>query len=184
MFKKAQAMVEMTILTGLVLATLGTLVTYVVKLNEDQYEIQNAFRHAMQKSFEENKAIAYGTWDDRRQASVGEPIIGNKISKSGAGYVMWAVTSVEGQGESPEGDLYVKVNNIEYGGNKLLKSGGITPAYYTVTSQNVSIQQNNDSIASVRAAGSGEIMDYEIDKKDFFQGRGNARARAFGGHAN
>ena len=97
----------------LLVLAVGIAVTYIAKLNGDQYQLMQAFRRALKKSHDDNKAVAYGTWDDRRQVDASNPIIGQKISSSGSGAVMWAIPSVEDQGESPKKTLWMGINSGE-----------------------------------------------------------------------
>ncbi|MDD4955452.1 MAG: hypothetical protein PHP17_05395, partial [Candidatus Omnitrophica bacterium] len=78
--KRAQAMVELAILGPLLLMAVGFVVTYVCKLNNDQFELMEAFRYGLHKAHDKNKITSYGTWDDRRMANVSEPIIGQKTT--------------------------------------------------------------------------------------------------------
>lgn len=187
--KRAQAMMEMAILAPMLLVAFGILVTYIVKLNGDQYQLMQSFRKALKKSHDENKAVAYGTWDDRRQASVGQPIVGQKNASSGAGYVMWAVPSVEGQGEDPKKTLWVGVNSIggrfgmpiEYDLGENASSGGIAPMYITAISESLDVQDDSGKVSSTRTAGSAEVMTYKIGGKRYPQARVHGRSRSLSG---
>lgn len=174
--KKCQSMVEMAVLGPLMLVALGIAVTYIAKLNGDQYQLMEAFRYALQESHNRNKAVAYGTWDDRRQADASNPIIGQKVTSSGSAAVMWAIPSVEGQGEDPEGQLIVRINQIPY--DIQGSSGGIKPMYATITNENVNVNTNDGNINTSRTASVAEAMIYEVgDKQQIPQARGKARAR-------
>lgn len=182
--KRTQAMVEMAILGTVVLMAFGALVTYIAKLNGDQYQLMQAFRRALKKSHDDNKIVAYGTWDDRRQADVSRPIVGKKTTSSGAGYVMWAIPSVEDQGEDPEKTLWMGINAlggrfgpvIEYDLGEQQSSGGIAPSYLTVTGEVVRVQAKGGRASTSRSAGVGEVMIYEIGEQTTrVQARGHGR---------
>lgn len=182
--KRAQAMMEMAILGTVVLMAFGALVTYIAKLNGDQYQLMQAFRKALKHSHDDNKIVAYGTWDDRRQADVSRPIVGKKTTSSGAGYVMWAIPSVEDQGEDPEKTLYMGINAlggrfgmpIEYDLGEQQPSGGIAPSYVTIIGEGVSVQANGGRASTSRHAGVGEVMIYEIGEQTTrVQARGHGR---------
>lgn len=190
--RNSQAMVEMAVLVPLVIMAIGTVVLYLCQLNGDQYQLMQAFRKALKKSHDENKAIAYGSWDDRRQADVNNPIIGQKVTNSGSGAVMWAIPSVEDssaeQGKVKE-KTYVAINSvagrfgpvIEYDlGEKA--SGGIEPRYVTTTYENLNVSTEDGETTSTRAAGSAEVMIYKIgDKQTVTQGRVYGEARSISG---
>jgi len=163
---KAQAMVELAILGSLVLMTLGILVNYVAKLNNDQYALMQAFRHALAKSHQENKAVSYGTWDDRRMASAIQPILGQKTTSSGAGYVFWGIPSVSGCGQDSQTGMWIKVNKGfgEYDISKL-GSGSIQPIYFTQTSTEVVANSADGQISTSREGFTAEEMIYKIDEK-------------------
>ena len=178
----AQALIEMAILGPLLLVALGILVNYVVKLNEDNYQLMSAFRRALQKAHDENKVVGYGTWGDRRRASVGQPIIGEKYTSSGSGHVNWAICDVTGQGQDPKSKLFVKINMMEYD-LRDESSGAIKPTYFTGTFENISVNKNVGQVSSSRTAGSGEIMYYKVGDRKILQGRGHARSRGSSGGA-
>lgn len=187
--KLAQAMVEMAILGPIMLMALGVVVTYIAKLNGDQYQLMQAFRSALSKSHNDNKAVAYGTWDDRRQADASNPIVGQKITSSGAGYVLWAIPSVENQGEDPEKKMYMAVNSfggrfgmpIEYDLGEEASSGGITPMYLTTTTDSLTVNNNNGKTSSTRSAIVGEVMTYKIGERRYLQGRPSGGTRSLSG---
>lgn len=166
--RKSQAMVEMAILGTLVLVALGMLVTYIDKLNNDQYTLMQAFRYALAKSHRQNKVVAYGTWDDRRMASATQPKVGDKVTSSAAGYVLWAVPSVQCQGEDPEAEMWVNINSPPFGSEyniTHLDSGAIKPRYFTQTGSTVTADSTNGSISTERTAWTAEEIIYEIDEK-------------------
>jgi len=176
-FKKSQALVEMGVFAGVTLMVLGILVTYVAKMNSDQYTLMESFRYALKKAHDENRIVAYGTWDDRRQTSVKEPIVGEKIQSSGAGYVHWAIPSVENKGKNPEKKLYVRINEIEYE-IEPEKGGVIAPEYYTVTFNNIeTTTDDSGNIKSRRTAGATEEMVYEVGGKE--EGKTFKQKRAY-----
>lgn len=187
--KLAQAMMEMAVLAPLVLIAVGIVVTYAAKMNGDQYQLMQAFRRALKKSHDDNKAVAYGTWDDRRQADASNPIIGQKITSSGSGAVMWAIPSVENQGEDPEKTLWMGVNSaggkfgmpIEYDLGENASSGGITPMYITTSSVNLSINRSDGSVSSTRSGGVAEVMTYKMDDTRYPQARGSGASRSLSG---
>ncbi|MDD4294775.1 MAG: hypothetical protein PHP69_04620 [Candidatus Omnitrophica bacterium] len=192
LIKKTQAMVEMAILVPLVIAAIGTVILYLCQLNGDQYQIMQAFRKALKKSHDENKAVSYGTWDDRRQADVNNPIVGQKVINSGSGAVMWAIPSVE-DGDTEQGNVkektYIAINSaggrfgpvIEYDlGEKA--SGGVETRYVTTTYENLDVKTEDGQTSSTRSAGSAEVMMYKVgDKHNFTQGRVYGEARSISG---
>ena len=156
----------MAILAPLVLMAVGMLVTYICKLNNDQYALMQAFRLALAKSLETNKAIGYGTWDDRRMADVENPIIGKKTTSSGSGTILWAIPSVQGQGEQTQSAVYAKINFLP--GIDVTQAGhtGIEPRYFTFAGSSSTITNTNGRISSGRSGGVGEIMLYKVGGDD------------------
>jgi len=181
-FKKsmAQAMVELAILGPLLLMAAGFVVTYVCKLNNDQFELMEAFRNGLQEAHDTNKITSYGTWDDRRMASISEPIIGQKTTSSGAACVNWSIEDVTGEGNDPETTTFVKVNTQEYDLGEG-SSGGIEPMYITTKGSSVVINSSNNRTSSTHSGGTGEFMLYKIDKKNYPQGRGSGDSRSYSG---
>ncbi len=184
--KKAQALVEMGILGGLVIMAIGTMALFLARANVDQFILMESFRRALKKAHDDNECIGYGMWDDRRIIDINQPIIDSKTAHSGAGFAMWAIGDVTGSGESPEGKLYVAINSPpamtffnEYeveGG-----SGGIAPEYLTFSAETLAVTTSGPATSSSRAAGVGEFMLYEIgDSMKVPQGRGYGGGRGLG----
>lgn len=181
---KAQAMVELAILGPLLLMAVGFVVTYVAKMNNDQFELMEAFRKALSKAHDTNKVTSYGTWDDRRMASVSEPIIGQKTTSSGSAVVHWAIEGVTGeQDDKTESTTIVRVNLPEYdlgeGG-----AGSVEPLYITGKASSVTINSTNNVTASTHSGGVGEFMLYKINNKNYPQGRGSGSSRSYSGTLN
>lgn len=182
--KRGQAMVELAILGPLLLAAFGIVVTYVAKLNNDQWILMSAFRNALQKAHDTNKVISYGTWDDRRMASVTQPILGDKITSSGAGTVHWAIKDVtEGGGadNTAQSESYLKINGgaipmlYEY---QLKGKSGVEPTYFTWKNSKVTVNTQNTQTTTGRTAGVGELMIYKVGNQIFVQGRGHGASRS------
>ncbi|UCC95655.1 MAG: hypothetical protein JSW40_02620 [Candidatus Omnitrophota bacterium] len=183
--RRAQSMVEMAILGPLLLVAMGIVVTYVAKLNSDQWSLMQAFRNALAKAHSTNKIVSYGTWDDRRQASVTEPIIGSRVTSSGSACVHWSIPSVKGSGQDPQGETYVKINGgiipflYEY---KVKGDGGIEPRYFTFKNSKLTINTQKDYTRSSRSGGTGEVMIYKVGKSNIFvQGRYSGASRRLSG---
>lgn len=189
--KKAQAMVELAILGPLLLMAVGLVVTYVAKMNNDQWVLMEAFRRALAHAHDENKNVGYGTYDDRRMASVQEPILGQKTPSSGSACVVWSIPSVDGDGQDPQSTTIVKVNGGIWaipGYNEYDlgegAGGGVEPLYLTAKGSNLTIRTEDGVTTSTRSGGVGEFMLYKINKKNYPQGRGSGDSRTFTGHAN
>lgn len=190
--KKAQAMVEMAVLVPLVIMAIGTVVLYLCQLNGDQYQLMQAFRKALKKSHDENKAVSYGSFDDRRQADVNNPIIGQKINNSGSGAVMWAIPSVA-DADANKGEVknktYVAINSVGGRFGPVIEydlgedaSGGVEAKYVTTTYENLNVATENGETSSTRSSGSAEVMIYKVgDKHNFTQGRVYGEARSISG---
>lgn len=178
--KKAQAMVELAVLGPLLLMAVGFVVTYVCKLNNDQFELMEAFRHGLQKAHDTNKITSYGTWDDRRMANVSEPIIGQKTTSSGSACVNWVIEDVTGEGKDPQTTTVVKVNMPEYDLGEGA-SGGIEPLYITTKGSSVVINSTNRRTSSTHSARTGEFMLYKINNRNYPQGRGSGDSRSYSG---
>lgn len=163
--KKSQAMVEMAILGPLVLMTLGMLVSYVVKVNNDSYALMQSFRYALAKSHMENKAISYGTWHDPPAADASNPIIGKKVTSSGAGYVMWAIPSVEDQGQDAQTGMWIKINSGFETDISQQESGAVEPRYFTTSSSTVTANTNDGVVSTSRSGHSEEAMIYKVDNQ-------------------
>ncbi|MDD5070468.1 MAG: hypothetical protein PHV17_07035 [Candidatus Omnitrophica bacterium] len=185
-FKKCQAMIEMAILAPVLLVTVGLIVTYACKMNNDQWVLMEAFRRALATSHNTNKIISYGTWDDRMMASVQQPIIGQQTPSSGSACVMWVVNDVTGNGEDPEGETYVKVNGgmwtmgHEYPLGEPA-SGGIETMRIATTGSSLTVNTQDTQTRSSRTGGSGEFMLYKINEKEYPQGRVHIMGRGFSG---
>lgn len=186
-FLKAQAMIELAILGPLLLIAMGLVVTYVCKLNNDQWVLMESFRRGLQKAHDTNMISSYGIWDDRRMASVTEPIVGQKTPSSGSSCVHWSINDVSEEGQDPQGTTYVKVNGGIWAISGLNEydigpaSGGVEPVYITIKGTRLSINTQNQRTSSVRTAGTGEFMLYKINNKNYPQARGVVRSRRMSG---
>ncbi len=170
----------MAILGPVLLAALGILVTYIVKLNEDQYMEMEAFRYALKQAHDHNKVVGYGTWVDINRADVGNPIIGSRVMSSGSGHVHWAITNVTGCGQDPLGKLFVKINLMEY---DMLgaQSGAIKPTYFTSTFEKVTVNKADNATSSNRSSGYAEGMLYQVEGRYIPQAWGHGRSRGLSG---
>jgi len=173
-------MIELAILGPLLLMAVGFVVTYVCKLNNDQFELMEAFRNGLKQAHDTNKITSYGTWDDRRMASVSEPIIGVKTTSSGSACVNWAIEDVTGEGKDPKGTTFVKVNMPEYDLGEGA-SGGIEPLYVTTKGSSVIINSSNNQTSSTHSGFTGEVMLYKINNQEYPQGRGSGDSRSYSG---
>lgn len=186
--KKSQAMVELAVLGALFLMGVSFVVTYVAKLNNDQWTLMEAFRRGLAKAHDTNQIVSYGTWDDRRMASVQEPITGQKTPSSGSSCISWSIPSVQGSGQDPQGSTYVKVNGGIWAIPGLNEynlgpgaGGGIEPLYVTVKGSQVTINSDTGSTTSTHSAGTGEFMLYKINGKNYPQARASGAARTYSG---
>ncbi|MCM8831731.1 MAG: hypothetical protein NC918_06045 [Candidatus Omnitrophica bacterium] len=182
--KLSQAMVELAILGPFLLATFGLILTYVTKLNNDQWILMSAFRHALARAHDTNKIVSYTAWDDRNQASVEEPIIGRKATSSAGATVHWSINDVTEGGDPNAGSgAYMKINGgaipflYEYKLNEG-SGGGIEPTYISWERSAVTVNSQNGFTHTSRHAGLAEVMIYKVDKQVFVQGRGHGGSRS------
>ena len=109
--KKSQALVEMAIFGTLILAILGSLLSYLQKMNEQQYVKQEAFRQALAKSDDVQSSVNYTVMTNKRNVSVHSPLVGDRGSYSSASTVLWGITP---EGEENLGGVYYKINEDEF----------------------------------------------------------------------
>lgn len=188
---KAQAMIELAILGPLVLVAAGILITYVAKVNNDQYYLMEAFRYGLKSSHDLNRPTGYGTYDDRPQVSINKPIIGEEMVSGGASYTMWAIPGVQDDAqEDPQSQVRVKAN--DWGDLPLMfnrnehdvtddGSTALTPTVVSFESEGVKVINNNGKITSRRSGGAAGVNAYAVGDNHlpsivFFRGHGAARA--------
>jgi hypothetical protein len=88
--QKAQALSEMALFGSIILLCFYYLLTYLQRVDRQQYLLQESFRSALKKaSAPENGSVAYNTFSNRRQVSIYSPLIGERSQLSGSGQVYW-----------------------------------------------------------------------------------------------
>jgi guanyl-specific ribonuclease Sa len=92
--RRSQGIVEAGIFGTVVLVAFAFLITFVQKMNGEQYTLMENFRQSLKKSHDSNKVISHVTLDDSRQADLEAPARRQKIMRSASGYVHWAIPSV------------------------------------------------------------------------------------------
>ena len=109
--KKSQALVEMAIFGTLMLVVLGSLLSYLQKMNEQQYVTQEAFRRSLAKAYEVRSSANYTVMVSKRDASIGSPLVGDRSSYSGSGAVVWGILDED---EDDPGGSFYRVNDDEF----------------------------------------------------------------------
>ena len=109
--KKSQALMEMAILGTIILAILGSLLSYLQKMNEQQYLTQESFRRALAKSYDVQSLTNYTVMANKRNVSVNSPLLGDRGSYSGSSTVLWGITPPDAK---DNGGNYYKINEDEF----------------------------------------------------------------------
>jgi hypothetical protein len=88
--QKAQALSEMALFGSIILLCFYYLLTYLQRVDRQQYLLQESFRSALKKaSAPEKGSVAYNIFSNRRQVSINSPLIGERSQLSGSGQVYW-----------------------------------------------------------------------------------------------
>ncbi|MCU0666744.1 MAG: hypothetical protein MUF05_06595 [Candidatus Omnitrophica bacterium] len=117
--EKGQAVIELAIFGGLILFLFGMLISYMQRLNDQQYTKMEAFRRALQKgctyigseSEGAGASVQYTLLQNRRNADFSSFKKGSPQTVSGSANVFWAVPKV---GEQPENTMTYRINEDEY----------------------------------------------------------------------
>lgn len=177
--RKAQTIVETGCFALLILVGFAFLVTYIQKMNGEQYTLMENFRRSIKKSHDQNKIVSHAYLNDSIQADVDRPLEGQKIMRSASGYAHWAVPGPtygsrdvreEEEGtrktqyynNSPERKFYYKINEQEYEISKDANISGVQTEYTTRASGQVTITQSSGSISSTRTMSVNEDLSYYI----------------------
>ncbi|MCF7917005.1 MAG: hypothetical protein K9L61_04435 [Candidatus Omnitrophica bacterium] len=101
--RKAQALTEMAIFGTIILLCLHYLLTYIQKMDRQQYINQEAFRSALEKASAPDLAsVGYTIFSNRQQVSLNSPLVGEKSQISGSGQVYWGATEYTLTVDGPE----------------------------------------------------------------------------------
>lgn len=87
--KKAQALTEMAIFGTLILLSLHYLLTYLQRMNEQQYVVQEAFRQALKNAHDNDGFASYTVFSNKRTASIYNPSGGDRSLVSGSASILW-----------------------------------------------------------------------------------------------
>jgi hypothetical protein len=88
--QRAQALSEMALFGSIILLCFYYLLTYLQRVDRQQYLLQESFRSALKKaSAPEKGSVAYNIFSNRRQVSIYSPLIGERSQLSGSGQVYW-----------------------------------------------------------------------------------------------
>lgn len=121
MKKKGQTLIELAIFGSLILFVFGALLSYMQRLNDQQYIEMGTFRRALEKactyqgeiSEGAGASVQYTQLENRRNVDLASGF--KKGSTSSTGYsssVFWAVPKLE-QGSEPESLIIYRVNEDE-----------------------------------------------------------------------
>lgn len=93
--RKSQTLAETAVFGTLVLLAFTILVTYLQKMNGEQYTLMENFRDTLKKSHDDNLIVSNAYLDDGRQADVENPLQGKRIMRSASGYAHWVVPDID-----------------------------------------------------------------------------------------
>lgn len=139
--KKTQGLVEIGIFGIVILMVFGMLVTFIQKMNGEQYTLMENFRQSLKKSHDNNVIVSYATLDDSRQADVAAPLRRQIIMRSGSSQVHWAIPIVGSYDEeyqhevSPEPRSWVE-DPDEEGGGHWYEHQGVVERFHTTNQPN------------------------------------------------
>lgn len=102
--KKAQALTEMAVFGALILLSLNYLLSYLQRMNAQQYVVQEAFRGALENAHEKG-FVNYTVFSNKRTASIYNPSGGDRSLVSGSGSVLW--------GQGGDSSILYKFNKDE-----------------------------------------------------------------------
>lgn len=117
--KKGQAIIELAVFGTLILFMFGMLVSYMQRMNEQQYAQMEAFRRALYKACTfvgasddgAGASVQYTVMQNRRLADVSENYAkGSPITVKGSSSVFWAIPKT---GEQSDNIVMFKVNDDE-----------------------------------------------------------------------
>jgi len=198
--KKAQGLVETGVFGILVLIAFSFLVTWIQKMNGEQFTLMENFRHALKDSHDMNSVVSHADLDDSRQADVNAPLRRQRIMRSASGYVHWAVPTITKTNREatleitprgwvkwmadfdndPEREFIYKINPKDYLIDKDAWVSGVKTTYATHIGDNFSVCEGPGNIQSTRTHSSGESLTYSIlGATTINQGRGDADSRTF-----
>ncbi|MBP7087751.1 MAG: hypothetical protein KBB01_00485 [Candidatus Omnitrophica bacterium] len=203
--KRAQGLVEAGLFGVVILIAFGFLVTFIQKMNSEQYTLMENFRRSLKKSHDRNVILSHDSINDSRKADVEVPLRGEKILRSASGYVHWAVplitkyTKVESTDQWRFGatggtlDIYTDEENdperkfiyeINDQGDVVLDPDadvtGVDREYATAVSESLNLTEDPANISSTRGSAVAEEMTYYIKGATTVeQSRSSGKARSF-----
>ncbi len=170
--KKAQAVLEIGTLGALILVAFAVLLSYIQRLNDDQYTLMSNFRQALKEAHDNNAIVSYTTLEDRRHLNLYSPLEGQRTMVSSSNNVHWSVPFV---GAQPPQLMVYNINGTEYKIPQTIDLGGgasvdfavdnIIYDYDTETKSRFDRDEKPDEIVSTRTVDIDEDMLYILNVK-------------------
>ncbi|MCF7888042.1 MAG: hypothetical protein K9L76_02060 [Candidatus Omnitrophica bacterium] len=175
--RKAQALTEMAIFGTLILLCLHYLVSYIQRMDRQQYALQESFRSALEKASNPTVgSVGYNVFSNRRQVSINAPLIGERSQISSSGQVYWGAEEYKldpATGEPTtvkelEQQQYYRFNQDEIPLHdrlteaELASMGGVDIRSESEVDSSTQIAYNTGNITSTKRSGTKDIVTYEI----------------------
>lgn len=188
--RKAQALTEMALFGSIILLCFYYLLTYLQRVDRQQYLLQESFRNALKKAaLPENGSVSYNTFSNRRQVSINSPLIGERSQLGGSGQVYWGAVEYylpeydpdihgveDGEDYGPkvvaelESKQYYKFNKDEMDLTDNLSELSVSPEVSITSSSDgdssTTITYSDSSIGSKSRAGEQDVVTYTLNDGD------------------
>jgi hypothetical protein len=161
--KKAQVVLEMGLFGAIILFAFAALISYVQRMNDDQYLTMMNFRRTLKKAHDENAVVAHSTLENVRHVNMSSPLEGQRAMLSASNVVHWAVPFV---GEKPNQSLYYRINDEEV---KLKEDTEIEDIYFdfnTQTQKEFTKSELNNIIVTAHNVSIDEESVYTLVNED------------------
>ncbi|MFH1519360.1 MAG: hypothetical protein ABIE75_02175 [Candidatus Omnitrophota bacterium] len=162
-FRKAQAVLEIGILGSLILIAFSLLISYIQRLNDEQYTLMGNFRQALKKAHDENAIVNYTTLEDRRHIDINTPLAGQRTNLSASNYVHWSVPYV---GDQQIRSFYYNINDEEISLSEDDQIGDIVFEYGTKLDKSFNRTETLSLISSVHKVDIDENLTYTLRDPD------------------
>ncbi len=108
---KSQAVLEMALFGGLIIAVFSSVLYYIQAINGRQLTTMKVFRRALRKANHENAVVQYSLLDVKRNMDINAPFRGSRTQDSASASVYWAVPKV---GKMANTGSFYGVNSYEF----------------------------------------------------------------------
>lgn len=163
--RKAQAVLEMGLFGALILIVFSLLISYIQRLNDEQYMLMSNFRQALKKAHDDNAIVTYTTIEGRRHVDVNVPLAGKRTNLSASNVIHWGIPPTDKDARMNR-RMYYKINEQEVLLGEDDQIGDIVFEYDTELNRDFSKAEANTLISTTQVVDIDEELTYILRDPD------------------